>query len=278
MEKILVTGGNGYLGSCICHELSKTKSVHKLQDRLEEIKPRSQDYDMVIHCAGALRCRKGQHQKANAEGTRQLINGLKAKTKFVYISSKSIYGLDPKGTLTEQTPPQPTDDYGITKYEGEQAVLESGFPFIIIRPSTLFGLGLNNLGLAFPSIAMQQLYQGNDIDLYTHDVLHEYLYVWDLTSIVSRLVGNPANWNNIFNVPGPKRSLHQLINTIVNYLENNATTIGKVNKIRKDPFKSFYLDSTKLEKAIGNINYTQDMDIVDKMGNFINSDYSSVEA
>lgn len=268
MEKVLVTGANGYLGACIFHQLNKTKTVYKLKGRLEEIKPDSLNYDLVIHCAGALRYRKGQHQKANAEGTKQLIKGLKPETKIVYISSKSVYGLRLEGTLTEQTPPQPADNYGITKYEGEHAIIESGFPFIILRPSTLFGLGVNNPGPAFPSLAMQKLQQGNDINLYTPDVLHDYLYVWDLTYIVSTLIDNPDNWNNIFNASGKKRSLHVLINTIFDYIKKNTETTGRINTISKKPEKSFFLDTARLEKAIGKISYTPDEDVIKRMGSY----------
>ena len=268
MEKVLVTGANGYLGACIFDQLSKIKTVHKLQGRLEEIQPDSLNYDIVIHCAGALRYRKGQHQKANVEGTRQLIKGLNATAKIVYISSKSIYGLDLEGRLTEQTPPKPIDDYGITKYEGELAIIESGLPYLIIRPSTLFGLGVRNPGPAFPSKAMQQLCHGNDINVITPDVLHEYLYVWDLASIVSELIDKPVIWNNTFNVSGQKRSLHVLIYSILNYLQKNIDTTGEINTISNKPAKSFFLDTTKIEKAIGKIKYTPDEDVVKRMGQY----------
>ncbi len=266
MEKVLITGSSGYLGACIFQEAEKSRHVHKLEGRLENIRPESLDYDMVIHCAGALRHRKGQHRSANEEGTKKLIKGLKRPAKFIYISSKSIYGTQRKGLLSEKSIPQPDDDYGITKYASELAVIESGYPYIIIRPSTLIGLGLNNPGPAFPSIAMQQLASGNDVHLFTPDISHEYLYVWDLAKILLQMTDNPLCWNDIFNIAGPKRSLHHLFDIIEEFFSSRSFSAGKINKIQKEPVESFFLDYTKLDKIMGGIQFTPDEEIIEKTG------------
>lgn len=278
MEKILITGSNGYLGACVFEELSqnKTKFVEKLPCRLDEIEPLSLDFDLVIHCAGALRYRKGEHSNSNTVGTKKLINGLKKSTKLVYISSKSIYGTQSTGDLTEKSTPRPDDDYGISKYEGELLVVKSGFPYMIIRSSTLFGLGVNNLGIAFPSVALQQLFQGNTINLHTPDVLHEYLYVKDLASVISKLIENPKNWNEAFNVSGPKQSLSVLINTIAKNVANISTPSGRVQTSEKESNSSFFLDSSKLMQAIGEDIYTPSEVVVKQMCEYIQEQNSQV--
>lgn len=276
MEKVLITGADGYLGACVFEELSanKTKLVQKLKCRLDEIKPLSLDYDMVIHCAGALRHRSGEHSNSNTEGTKKLINGLKKSTKFVYISSKSIYGTKLTGTLTEHSTPKPDDEYGISKYKGELLVQESGLPYINIRSSTLFGLGVNNLGIAFPSVALQQLFQGRNINLYTPDVFHEYLYVKDLASIISKLIEKPINWNDVYNVSGPKQFLSFLINDIAKYIDDILPNMGKVQKIEKESNSGFFLDSSKLIKTIGENIYTPNEIIIKQMCEYIQSQNS----
>jgi len=269
LEKILVTGANGYLGACVVEELKKKYSIEKLKERLEYIKRESLNFDMVIHCAGALRYRKGQHQSANADGTRRLLKGFKSRTKVVYISSKSVYGIGLEGDFTESVAPRPSDDYGKSKYEGELAIIESGFPYIILRSSTLFGLGVNNLGPSFPSSAMKRLANGENITLFSPDVFHEYLYVRDLASVVSKLLKNSNSWNNIFNISGPKRSLHQLISKIINNLKDRKIDTGIVHKVDQSEQKLFYLNSSKLLSLLANNIYTSDKQIVDQMGDFI---------
>lgn len=253
MEKIIVTGANGYLGACVFDLLSQDKAndVHKLTGRLEEIEAGSLSYDLVVHCAGALRCREGQHQTCNADGTKYLINGLSNKSKLIYISSKSIYGTNLEGQFSELDYPQPDDDYGRSKYEGELEILKSRLPYVILRSSTLFGLGIDNLGPAFPSKAMLELHKGNDINLHTPDVAHEYLYVKDLAQIISKIKALPACWNQIYNVSGKLESLSSLILSIENYLKTNANALGQIVKTPKSLNKSFYLDSSKLWQALG---------------------------
>lgn len=271
MEKILVTGANGYLGACVFDLLSQDKanSVHKLAGRLEEIKAGSLKYDLVVHCAGALRHRDGQHQKANAEGTKHLIDGLSKKSKLIYISSKSIYGTCLRGVFSEQDYPQPDDDYGRTKYEGELEILKSRLPYIILRSSTLFGLGIDNLGPAFPSKAMLELYKGNNINLYTPDVLHEYLYVKDLAQIITKLKGLPGCWNQIFNVSGKQETLSSLMLSIEDYLKTSVNSWGQIIKTPQNPNKSFYIDSSKLWKVMGEQNLSPTEYVVREMGDYI---------
>ena len=270
MEKILVTGANGYLGACVFNLLSqdKTNDVHKLAGRLEEIKAGSLSYDLVVHCAGALRYREGQHQKCNADGTKCLINGLSKKSKLIYISSKSIYGTDLEGRFSEQDYPQPDDDYGRSKYEGELQILKNRLPHVILRSSTLFGLGIDNLGPSFPSKAMLELHKGNDIKLHTPDVLHEYLYVKDLALIISKLIDLPSCWNQIYNVSGKLESLSSLMLSIENYLKTNANALGQIIQTPQSPNKSFYIDSSKLWKAMGKQTLTSSNLVVQEMGEF----------
>lgn len=270
MEKALVTGASGYLGACIFAELGGKYHVEKLQTRLEQIEEKSLEFDLVVHSAGALRYRKGQHKSANDEGTRKLLKGFKNRPKVVYISSKSVYGIGLEGDFTESTTPKPTDDYGKSKYEGERAVIESGFPYIILRSSTLFGLGINNLGPAFPSLAMSRLADGEDVNLFTPDILHEYLYVKDLATTVAKLISIPHAWNMVVNVSGPKRSLHQLIYLIHDFLKKNQLhqPIGKIQEVEQKAQKSFYLDSSKLFSLVGEKVFTPDEEIVKRMYDF----------
>lgn len=276
MGKILVTGASGYLGGCVFNALNQDKAncVHRLAGRLKEIKPHSLNYELVVHCAGALRYRKGLHQESNVQGTKNLISGLNQETKLIYISSKSIYGSHLEGLFSEKNAPQPDDDYGKTKYEGELAILNSGLPYIILRPSTLFGLGVHNMGSVFPAKAMLDLYKGKDIKLYTPDVLHEYLYVKDLVQIILKIKEMPACWNQIFNASGRQEPLSALVYSIEDYLKESAQPVGRILKTPQRASKSFYLDSTKLWNAMGEQICSPTEVVIQGMGEYIKANYS----
>ena len=77
-------------------------------------------------------------EKAKREGVRQ----------FLFLSSASVYGLNaPVGKvvmITEDTPLNPTDNYGISKKkaeEGLQNLQDSGFKVAILRPPMIYGKG-----------------------------------------------------------------------------------------------------------------------------------------
>ena len=266
MEKILITGATGYLGACINALLAENTSfkVDTLKVRLEDIQPNSLAYDYVIHCAGALRYKTGEHTKSNAEGTVALLKGLKTATKIMYLSSKSIYGTKRLDTVNELTIPEPDDDYGLTKYEGEKAIVESGHPFLIFRLSTVFGLGRDNIGPAFPSIATKKLFQQEDVTLFKPDVYQEYIYVKDVARAIILALTKASSWHEIYNLSGEKKSLFALLSSIQNVLRHNKHQSGEIKLSNTTSKPTFFLDSSKFINAF-NFEFTPYEAIIHEM-------------
>ncbi len=76
---------------------------------------------------------EGQAWLVNVEGTRNIIEGAKKYHKrVIYISTDFVFD-GTKGYYTEDDVPNPVNWYGLTKYEGEKAVVQSGISFSIIR-------------------------------------------------------------------------------------------------------------------------------------------------
>ncbi len=271
MDKILITGSSGYLGACILALLRSQGNfeIDTLKGRLEDIEPKSLDYDLVIHSAAALRYRKNQQVDSNENGTRKLLEGLQKPAKIVYISSKSVYGTKRNGVLNEESALFPDEEYGVTKRSGEVDVVASQMPYLILRSSTLFGLGIDNLGYAFPSTATKKLASGDDINLFTPDVNHEYLYVKDLANIVARLIDTDESWNNIYNVSGPTHSLLSLFKEIEEQLKSASISPGSIQRVQQTMDKQFFLDSSKLENLLESDIYTPTVEIVKEMINYI---------
>jgi nucleoside-diphosphate-sugar epimerase len=65
--------------------------------------------------------------------------------RFVYISSLSVYGAireqQPYQNIEETDTPQPNTDYGRSKLEAERWLdsLQSSFPFVVLRPTGVYG-------------------------------------------------------------------------------------------------------------------------------------------
>lgn len=66
--------------------------------------------------------------------------------RFVYLSSIKVNGEASERPLTEEDAPQPTDPYGVSKWEAEQALLSlgrsSGLEVVVLRPPLVYGPGV----------------------------------------------------------------------------------------------------------------------------------------
>lgn len=172
MEKILVTGASGFIGSHIVEEalqqgydvwaavrqsssreFLKDERIHFIelnlssQQQLEE-QLRNHAFDYVVHAAGATKCLHVEDfYRINTEGTKNLVSALMAVgmplKRFVFISSLSIMGAiheqQPYQEICDTDTPHPNTAYGRSKLEAEQWLEKMDFPYVILRPTGVYG-------------------------------------------------------------------------------------------------------------------------------------------
>ena len=173
MDKILITGASGFIGSFIVEEalrkgmdvwaaMRKTSSkqfltderIHFIElnlDSEEQLKQQlsGHDFTYVVHAAGVTKCLKeDDFFRINTVGTKHLVSAIRALNmplrRFVYISSLSIFGpireTQPYEEIRETDTPQPNTAYGRSKLAAEQWLdtLE-GFPCVVLRPTGVYG-------------------------------------------------------------------------------------------------------------------------------------------
>ena len=148
MNKILVTGSNGYLGSSFINQY-KDKYVFQnfslINQELKDII--FEDINIVLHCA-ALVHQKVEHSykkyhEINVKYPVQLARLAKDSgvKQFVFISTIAVYG-EGLVKLDENTDCNPITSYGISKLEAEKQLLElndENFKVSIIRPPMIYG-------------------------------------------------------------------------------------------------------------------------------------------
>ncbi len=108
--------------------------------------PVIRDVDFIIHIAGVTKAKKRiEFFDGNVLATRNLLQLASKVTdlkKFCYLSSLTAVGPSSNGIpLDEDTSCNPISTYGRSKLEAERSCLacESSFPFVILRPPTVYG-------------------------------------------------------------------------------------------------------------------------------------------
>ncbi len=172
MDKILITGGSGFIGSFIVEEalnrnmetwvaVRSSSSRKFLQDtriRFIELDFSSEEnlrkqlaghkFDYVVHAAGVTKCLdKKDFFRMNTNGTANLVNVLsepdRMPRRMVFLSSLSIFGAireqQPYKDIEPTDQPKPNTAYGESKLKAERIVTESGIPSVILRPTGVYG-------------------------------------------------------------------------------------------------------------------------------------------
>lgn len=153
---ILLTGGNGQLGTELRHLLDEKGIEYVSTDAkemditdaqatmkfIEELKP-----TVIYHCAAYTAVDKAEDEgkeldeKINVDGTRNVALAAKAVgATLVYISTDYVFdGTLKDGEYEVDAPVNPQNEYGRTKALGEQIVQEIMDNYYIIRTSWVFG-------------------------------------------------------------------------------------------------------------------------------------------
>lgn len=157
--KVLVTGVKGQLGFDVCRELDKRNIENRGIDRddcditdenavLDYIK--SYTPDVVVHCAAYTAVDRAEDEKeicynVNVKGTEYIARACKEiDAKMVYISTDYVFEGVGETAYEIDDKAAPDNTYGITKYQGEEAVRKILHKYFIIRISWVFGINGSN--------------------------------------------------------------------------------------------------------------------------------------
>ncbi len=317
-KKILVTGASGFIGSFIVEQglalgyevwasVRQSSNLQYLQDQrinlinlnlgdsdklatqVEAFAREHGSWDYVIHAAGVTKCiDKKEFMRINFDGTRNLVEALKATgatpKKLVYLSSLSVFGPareeEPHTPIQESDTAKPNTAYGESKLLAEAYIRNCNIPYIILRPTGVYGPRERDYYQMAVSIKKH-------IDFavgYKKQTI-TFIYVKDLVKAVylaaesditnrSYFVSEPQGYNSrsfsdyIQESLGIKRVLHitaplWVLKTISLITENIARLTGKPSTLNSDKYKimkqrNWLCDTTPIEKELG---FTADYDL-----------------
>jgi dTDP-4-dehydrorhamnose reductase len=223
MNRLLVTGGSGLLGSSIVKrardrfKVATTYFSRKIEfkgvtciqidltdkrnyDVLDSFAP-----DAIVHCAALTDvdyCERNSDvaRTHNVEMTRQLAALASATdAKFVYVSTDAVF--DGTGRqYSEHDDPNPVNVYGETKLMGEQVVSESEAPSAIIR-TNIYGWNITS-GQSLAEWMLDELRTGDSLTAFS-DAYFTPIYTDSLAARLLDIVTN--DFTGLLHVAGTER-------------------------------------------------------------------------
>lgn len=161
--RVLVTGASGFLGRAACarlveegHEVfalvrrpgsepagTRAAAGDLTQPATVESAVVDAAPDAILHLAAEIASQRSAKKiySVNVQGTRALLDAcwaLDAQPRVVFTSTV-VTGEAAGVLLTEDEPLPVATPYGRSKQDGERMVADSGLPYVIVRPSHVYG-------------------------------------------------------------------------------------------------------------------------------------------
>ena len=268
MEKILITGGCGYIGTNLVnfflkqnHKITvidtqwfgnflpKSKNLEVIKLDLRKIKSDIfKNFSTVIHLASISNDPSSDlNPKLAWEigplATYELLElSRKKKVKnFIYASSGSVYGISNKKRVDETTSKLPLSDYNKQKMVTEK-VIESyskDFRTVIFRPATVCGLSKRLRLDVSVNLLTYQAFKKNEITVLGGKQIRPNIHIDDMVSLYDFAI-KKKNLSGIFNTGFENISILDIAKKISKF-----TGCKILVKKSNDP-RSYRLDSTKI--------------------------------
>ena len=286
MVKILISGGNGFLGSHLTEKAIKEDfevtvlddfstsnrvnvpdGVTVIRGRVEDINLQS-NFEHIVHLAARpspedYTANPVETLMSNSIGTMKLLELAKrAKSRFFYASSSEVYG-------NADVLPTPETYYGYVSSWGVRSCYDEGKRYSealtmayhrkfgtdtrIQRPFNVYGPRIRSDGLygrVIPRFVQQAL---SDKDITIHGdgrQTRSFLYVSDWVEATWRMITRDGLDGEIFNVGSPSEiTILELANLIVKKV-HSSSKIVHMGRRDDDPMRRS-ADITKAERALG---------------------------
>jgi nucleoside-diphosphate-sugar epimerase len=281
MEKILITGGAGYIGSVLSTLLvQKGYSVTVIDNLLHSQDPLShllinknfkfikmnilnfqklktlvKTNDVIIPLAayvGAPLCDKFPKlsKRVNYISIKQLLSILSKDQKIIYPNTNSGYGTTKKNVFcTENTPLSPISLYGITKCAAETEVKKFN-NWVSLRLATVFGVSYRmRSDLLVNNFVMNAVYK-RKLKIFEGNFRRNYIHVLDVANAFHFIIKNFNKMkNNVYNLGLSNANLTKLdlAKKIKKYVPK--LKINKIKGLQDIDKRDYYVSNKKIEKS-----------------------------
>lgn len=312
MEKVLITGGAGYLGSVLtevllskgykvtvldslvykqlsltqfCHNQNFNLVVGDVRDK-QLLSDLVKTHDIIIPLAaivGMPACKKDPDLtiSVNYSQIDNIVHCILPSQKLLVPNTNSQYGSS-ETIITEESPFNPLSLYAQTKCDAEKSVLDNGNG-ISLRLATVFGVSYRQRMDLLVNDFVYRAFTDEFLVLFESHFLRNYVHVRDVAKAFVHLIENyDICNNNAFNVglTSANMSKLQLAQKIKEYVPNLVI----IEEQFKEDFdkRNYVVSNEKLERTGWFCDYSLDAGIKELLSaykmitNFKNKDFTNL--
>tara|TARA_Y100000294_G_C8518109_1_gene321725 strand:- start:58 stop:1038 length:981 start_codon:yes stop_codon:yes gene_type:complete len=282
MEKVLITGGAGYVGSALVpyllskdykitvidlmiygeNVLEKNKNLRIIKGDIRDLKLLQKEipsHDIIIHLAcisndPSFELNPTLGKSINLDAFAPLVEISKKHLikKFIFASSSSVYGVKEEKDVHEDISLKPLTDYSRFKVECEKILkknISDNFTPIIIRPATVCGYAPRQRLDVVVNILTNLAYNRRKISVYGGDQLRPNIHIKDMVAAYEALIKAPKEKvaGETFNAGYENKTVLELARTVKKIIGEDV----KLELSQTDDNRSYHISSKKIEKIIG---------------------------
>jgi UDP-glucose 4-epimerase len=291
MMRIAVTGGAGYIGSTLIRELLKEGYVVVSLDnqttgdykRLTQLKsggarliegdirePSDLDEafrgaDAAVHMAAISdldSCNEMPEEavSVNVYGTHRVVEAARKNNvgRLIFCSSAAVYGTPRFLPVTEETPTQPLNLYGVTKLAGEAMLnaehMNHGLETVNLRFGNVYGVGVYTswIGVIPKFIALAD--EGKPLTIYGDGAsTRDFVHVEDITRAIILSLTKGGVGGETLNIGSETTTVNEIAKIVSEETRRATGEIVTATNLppRSGETREFSYDTAKIRRVLG---------------------------
>lgn len=285
-QRVLVTGGCGYIGSALVPELQKSEKTAEVVvfDSLTggspanlidsdvddgfafrqgdirnygEVESAMRDVDAVIHLAAitgaaSTHDRREETFAVNLEGTRNVLNAAEklGVETVTFASSCNNYGRAPHENVDETTDPHPINPYAESKLQAEELLADFGGNGTALRLSTNYGY---SRGIRFNLVVNTFVFRAltnRPLTVYGDGSnWRPFIHVQDAARAFADATLNPESWSELIYNVGANEENYQIKEVAEIVHEEVGTAVNITYLEDEHPGPSYHVNFDRIEST-----------------------------
>lgn len=264
-KKVLIIGGNGYIGSRVIHDLESLYEIHSIdicwfgkkqeynevKDYKDLTKEELSKFDVVVLLAGhsSVKMCDGpifSSWNNNVNNFIELVSKLDKSQILIYASSGSVYGLSSESSIEDSIIKfKPINHYDLTKFSLDtqaQKFIGQGYKIVGLRFGTVNGWSPNiREELMINSMFKRSVYE-KEFYINNKNIKRPILGIGDISRAINSIIKNPIS--GIYNLASFTDTVANISNFVCDHTDSEIIETPDIKGIY-----DFDMNTEKFQKT-----------------------------